>query len=694
MRAEAKNTQTTSGNLPISLGVGEDGGYYEFTVFLPGTGTCELRIYDLEKGEAAENLSLFAMDKMPGIFRARLKKEGLPDCFGYRYAVEGKEFLDPYVKHIVGRENFGMPGECFGTADERMAYRYYAKKNGWTAPYHPYSFVNDNPPRLAYQDMIMYKLHVRGFTMTAPGVRHRGTYRGLLEKKPYLLELGVNALLLMPCVEFDEVLSGKEIYGGLPAYAKPLRDLTVPQEGGAGCRINYWGFAKESSYFAPKASYASKPCLASSEFKEMVAGMHESGIEVLLEMNFQPTDNPNLIRDCLVFWVSEYHVDGFRYNTSLYPAHMAALCPELAGIKILSTGFGDIGEIRRVSGFGEGLTGLGIPFYKHAISPCEPEYKAVLAEYNEGFLQDIRRFVKGDEEMVGAVAARLERQCTDVGIINYVADHNGFTLADVYAYDVKHNEANGEENRDGTDYNFSWNCGAEGATKKKKILKLRSRMRRNALILLFTSLGTPMLLAGDEFGNSQAGNNNAYCQDNETGWVSWRELRANKDQFEFVKQLIALRREHPVLRNKRPLKGMDYISCGCPDVSRHGTKAWYPDYSNYSRTLAMLFCGKYAMVDGKSTDQSIYIAANMHWEPHVFDLPDISDGEELTFLLCSDRDCTKSGDVPPEKAAGIRQRTFEVPARSVALFIGKNCKKNTETQEKTGRDVEKKESGI
>ena len=153
-------------------------------------------------------------------------------------------------------------------------------------------------------------------------------------------------------------------------------------------------------------------------------------------------------------------------------------------------------------------------------------------------------------------------------------------------------------------------------------------------------------------------------------------------------------REHPVLRNKRPLKGMDYISCGCPDVSRHGTKAWYPDYSNYSRTLAMLFCGKYAMVDGKSTDQSIYIAANMHWEPHVFDLPDISDGEELTFLLCSDRDCTQSGDVPPEKAAGIRQRTFEVPARSVALFIGKNCKKNTETQEKTGRDVEKKESGI
>lgn len=370
---------------------------------------------------------------------------------------------------------------------------------------------------------------------------------------------------------------------------------------------------------------------------------------------------------------------------------MAALCPELAGVKLLSTSFSDIDEIQRVNGFGASCVRREIsypaPVWNQNAGSlfASPEYKPVLAEYNEGFLREIRRFVKGDEEMVGAVAARIERQTGNVGVINYLADHNGFTLADVYAYDIKHNELNGEENRDGTDYNFSWNCGVEGATKKKKILRLRSQMRRNALILLFVAMGTPMLLAGDEFANSQDGNNNAYCQDNEIGWVSWKELRANRDQFEFVKQLIALRKAHPVLHNKLLLRGMDYISCGCPDVSRHGTRAWYPDYSNYSRTLAILFCGKYALIDKKTPDQSIYIAANMHWEPHTFDLPDVSDGEELRFFLCSDVDCVQKTNVEQGELANEgRPRRFKVPPRAIALFIGQKTK--SKKLEKTGEN--------
>lgn len=794
MKAEARGVQKESkGSVP--LGVSKSGGYYDFAVFLPGTEACALHIYDLGKSEATVNLSLFAQEETPGLFTAHIHEDELPECFGYRYSVSGREFLDPYVKYTVGRERFGAPGECFGVAGEETACAYYARKNKGTAAYRPFCWGEDKAPRLAYEDMILYKLHVRGFTMTAPGVRHKGTYLGLLEKKDYLLELGVNALLLLPCTEFDELSDGEAACGGVPAYArmpKPsvqeARKSAEKLSGEEGAhrlqppaRVNYWGFAKESSYFAPKASYASKPQQAASEFKRMVRGMHESGIEVLLEMNFKATDNPNLIRDCLIWWVQEYHVDGFRYNTDLFPARVAALCPELAGVKLLSAGFGDAEAIGRVSGFGaavrpltaESLSGMagqqegtaqfvnapgaagqyGLSGRPAAFSSApgygqsgKTEKKTVLAEYNEGFLTEIRRFVKGDEEMVGAVAARLERQTGSVGTINYLADHNGFTLADVYAYDVKHNEANGEDNRDGTDYNFSWNCGAEGATKKKKILKLRSQMRKNALLLLFTAQGTPMLLAGDEFGNTQEGNNNAYCQDNETGWVSWKELRANREQFAFVKELIALRKAHPVLHNKIPLRGTDYISCGCPDVSRHGTKAWYVDYSNYSRTLAMLFCGKYAMLDRNTPDQSIYIAANMHWEPHTFDLPDVGGGEELTFLLCSDPDCTggkenEAGGGEAEKeaaekgmeaeangsaekgveagangnaekgikagangsaekgigagasgAAGMRtaaepergrksasgqaearNRTFEVPPRSIALFIGKTA---------------------
>lgn len=678
MRTEAQ-PQTASNNHQVSLGVRENNGYYDFAIFLPGMKVCELRIYDLEKGEATEKLSLFALEEMPGMFTAHLAKKELPEYFGYRYAAEEKEFLDPYVKYTVGRERFGMPGECFGVPDEEMSHKYYARKNKRTESYRPFCFRGDVRPRLAYQDMILYKLHVRGFSMTAPGVRHKGTYRGLLEKKSYLLELGINALLLLPCVEFDEILSSEEIYEKLPGgiYAVQEEKMAEPQK----YRVNYWGFAKESSYFAPKASYAAKPHQAASEFKQMVAGMHESGIEVLLEMDFKCTDNPNLIRDCLIWWVQEYHIDGFRYNTTLFPASMAALCPELAGVKLLSTSFDDLDGIRRVNGFGASCVRREIsypaPVWNQNAGSlfASSEYKPVLAEYNEGFLREIRRFVKGDEEMVGAVAARIERQTGNVGVINYLADHNGFTLADVYAYDVKHNELNGEENRDGTDYNFSWNCGVEGVTKKKKILRLRSQMRRNALILLFVAMGTPMLLAGDEFANTQEGNNNAYCQDNEIGWISWKELRANRDQFEFVKQLIALRKAHPVLHNKLLLRGMDYISCGCPDVSRHGTRAWYPDYSNYSRTLAMLFCGRYALIDKKTPDQSIYIAANMHWEPHTFDLPDVSDGEELRFLLCSDVDCVQKTNVEQgELTSEGRPRRFEVPPRAIALFIGQKTK--------------------
>ena len=169
-----------------------------------------------------------------------------------------------------------------------------------------------------------------------------------------------------------------------------------------------------------------------------------------------------------------------------------------------------------------------------------------------------------------------------------------------------------------------------------------------------------MLLAGDEFGNSQDGNNNAYCQDNEIGWVSWKELqlRQNQELFEFVKQLVKIRKEHPAFHNPIPLRKMDYISCGCPDLSRHGTKAWSPDYSNYSRTLALMLCGKYAMIDRAQPDDSFYLMANMHWEPHEFDLPASGEGEEWAFLLSTDTECTQE----------VTSRTFLVPARSVVLF--------------------------
>ena len=628
--------------------------FYNFAVFVPGASECELKIYDLDKGEAVASLSLPRLVKQPGMFAGAVSKDEMPGRWGYRYAAGGREFVDPYAKYTAGREQFGVPGELFGMAEE--------SEDG-----KPFSWKADVGPRLAYEDMILYKLNVRGFTMTAPGVRHKGTYLGLLEKKKYLLELGINAVLLLPCVEFNEIIHRDNSYKSLPYSAKIMMPKSDKTEEGIkkAYHTNLWGFGAESLYFAPKASYAADPSHAGREFKQMVKGLHESGIEVLLEMDFKQADSPSFILDCLSWWVKEYHIDGFRIGAGLIPARFLTENPEFAGVKFISQGFEHTPVFRTDT---------------HPSYSGKMHIQTVLAEYNDGFLSEVRRFVKGDEEMVGSVAARLERQSGSIGIINYIADNNGFTLYDLYSYDVKHNEGNGEDNRDGSDYNFSWNCGIEGSTKKKKILKLRDQMRRNALTFLFFAQGTPMILAGDEFGNSQGGNNNAYCQDNEVGWVSWSGFRKEQELFRFVKTLIALRKIHPVLHNKIPLRGMDYISCGCPDVSRHGTKAWYPDYSNYSRTLAVLLCGSYAKTKVFESDCSFYLAANMHWEPHDFALPAINNGETLVFLL-STADCTEKEELKEDNNGA---RTFTVPPRSIALFCGKREEEKPRAHRKRG----------
>lgn len=658
-----KQIETMMGN-PAPLGVScvkEEfcTEFYNFAVFVPGALECELKIYDLDQGEAAASLSLSRLVRQPGLFTGAVPKDKMPPRWGYRYAVGGREFVDPYAKYTAGREQFGAPKELFGIVNEVED----GKSFSWKA---------DVPPRIAYEDMILYKLNIRGFTMTAPGVRHRGTYLGLLEKKKYLLELGINAVLLLPCVEFDEMLCRHKGYKSIPYTAKILAK-SGEEETKKTCCTNLWGFGAESLYFAPKASYASDPSHAGREFKQMVRGLHESGIEVLIEMDFKPTDSPVFILDCLSWWVKEYHIDGFRIGSGLLPPRFFTENPEFAGVKFISQGFESAPSFRTDS---------------HPRYGGKMQCQTVLAEYNDGFLSEVRRFVKGDEEMVGSVAARLERQPQNIGVINYIADNNGFTLYDLYSYDIKHNEDNGEDNRDGSDYNFSWNCGVEGPTKKKKILKLRDQMRRNALTFLFFAQGTPMLLAGDEFGNSQNGNNNAYCQDNEVGWVSWKGFRREQELFQFVRTLIALRKAHPVLHNKIPLRGMDYISCGCPDVSRHGTKAWYPDYSNYSRTLALLFCGSYAKTAVFESDCSFYLAANMHWEPHDFALPAINNGEMLVFLLSTADGTGKEGMREDSNGA----RTFEVPPRSITLFCGKREEEKTHHKKRGKKAAEKEKS--
>lgn len=602
---------------PLQLGVSQEFDNFIFCVAVPDAKECILRIYDSTSDLLLQE---FRLEERIGdvCFITLPRSDVKGDC--YRYFVSGQELIDPYAKRILGRENFGQ--------------RNFNETNEYgTWDFTDFDWQDDLALQLDYSDILLYKLHVRGFTMHSnSGVLHKGTYKGVMEKIPYLKELGVNAVLLMPCIEFNELPLQESVYG----RPKNFNDIQVPRN-----KINFWGYTTEAYYFAPKASYASEPINCIREMKEMVKKLHKNGIEVLLDMHFSKEHRPIMILESLRFWKFEYHIDGFRINGNPCIEHLLATDPFLTKTKLLSSDW----DVERI--------------YRNV----EPAYRN-LAEYNDGFMTDIRRFIKSDEEQVGKFAHRVRKNPARCAVINYFADQNGFTLADCYAYDIKHNEANEENNQDGTNYNYSTNCGVEGKTNKKAVKQLRKLNMFNAITALLLCQGTPMLQAGDEFGNSQIGNNNAYCQDNEIGWVDWKQRKVNQALFEFVKRLIQFRKEHPLFHNKIELKGLDYIACGYPDLSFHGKKAWYPDYSNYSRIIGVLLNGEYALIDSKHKDITCYMIYNMHWEEHLIDIPNVGKIKDWEILFT-----TAEGFCDYDKV--VVSKSMRLGARSIAVLIGR-----------------------
>lgn len=376
--------------------------------------------------------------------------------------------------------------------------------------------------------------------------------------------------------------------------------------------INYWGYGP-GYYFAPKAAYASGDPV--TEFKDMVKACHRAGIEVILEMPFEGSVRRIYMTDCLRHYMQEYHVDGFILNPEVTPVDGVYGDPMLSGLKLL--------------------------------------------KHQTGFQNVMRRFLKGDEGMVGDVIYWLRHQAGREGYYNYITNHNGFTLYDLVSYDAKHNELNGENNQDGPDYNYSWNCGAEGPSRKKAVTALREGQMKNAFFLVLLAQGTPCILAGDEFANTQKGNNNVYCQDNATAWLDWSRLDREKELFTFVKQLILLRKEHPVLAQKEELRGMDQISCGVPDVSYHGEYAWQTPSEIFSRQLGVYYCGKMA------GDADCFAAYNMHWLEHSFALPALPKGKK--WFLKAD---TKEG-ILQEESLLENQREAVLKERTIAFFVAR-----------------------
>lgn len=596
----------------IALGVTKlSGNAVRISVWKQGASQCDLWIYENRKKQI---YPMFPAEEwgMADYFTLCLTGEGIAERLQgltYDFVADGEHFADPYAKDIVGRDAFGRkPGNVRGRFD-----------------FTEFDWKDENWTRLATDDMILYQCHVRGFTRhKSSGVMHPGTFSGLQEKIPYLKELGINTLLLLPVYDFDEW----------------MRD----ENGTELKKINYWGYTENAFYFAPKAGYASGEESVSVEFQQLVKILHQNGMNLLMDMYFK-NQTPDFILSCLRYYALRFHVDGFRVNQECMDAEWLKRDPVLSHVKIL--------------GYHWEEEQAGIPGQEHFL------------EMNDAFLVDARRFLKSDERQAEKFYRRFWEQKRGVGVVHYITQHNGFTLRDLISYDRKHNEDNGERNQDGTEYNYSWNCGAEGPSRKKEVNRKRACQQRNAFAMLLLGMASPMILAGDEFGNTQKGNNNAYCQDNAVTWLDWNLLEKNKELFCYVKQLIAFRKEHPLYHNRRYLMGMDVKGLGAPDVSCHGEEPWDAKFSYYSREMAVLYYGGY--YGGKS----LYIAFNFHWESHEFFLPNVESNGRWKLLL----------DTSEEKEQKVEKGKYTMAPRSIAVFESESgqVSKTKKSKRKKGR---------
>lgn len=560
---------------------------YDFSV-ISESDEITLLLFEHGREEPVYSIPVDKRYKRGDVFTFRITDIPLLE-YEYLYMADGEVFADPYAKLLSGLPEFGIKDT---TGLQHI--KGLLKKS-------QYNWKNDIKPCINTEDIILYKLHTRGFTMSKSSkVKHPGTFKGISEKINYLKKTGINAVLLMPSYEFEE-------------YA---------------FNFNYWGYGK-GFYFLPKAAYSS--CYGSCvdytvEFKDMVKKFHKNGMEVYMEFNFTDEVDACMADDCIRYWKESYHIDGARVICNDRIRQVIADDPYLVDIKLFYEYWDD-------------------NFRNHN-----------LLEYNEGFENVARKLLKGDEGQLKYFSECFKKNPVHGYTVNFVCDNNGFTLYDLVSYDRKHNEENGENNRDGKDYNNSWNCGEEGDTKNRKILVQRLRNRKNAMCFVLLSQGIPMIYAGDEFGNSQNGNNNAYCQDNETGWLDWSALRKNRKFYNFICTLINFRHNHKVLHIEKELVQSDYKYFGLPDISYHGSKAWYPEMEHYNRHLGILLCGRYA-----EENEDIYIGMNLHWEKHILALPKIPGKTWEVIINTNDNEGVFVGG----------DSTIEVPPRTVVVIISK-----------------------
>lgn len=540
-----------------------------------------------------------------------------PAKYTYNYTENGKIVTDPYAKVICGNEVWGK-----------------GEKNPVSAGIKTDNFKweEDRQCMHPFNQSVFYQLHVRGFTKhISSGVKKKGTFEGLCEKIPYLKDLGVTAVELLPVYEFAECEKRVFDFKNTEYRKENYREADEKTVS----RINYWGF-KEAFYFAPKASYSAGKNPVSS-FKNMVKQFHKEDLEVILQFYFPPTVPKAYVLEVIKYWVSEYHIDGVRLLGVEIPLTVIATQPELFNIKIL---YENIPEEKIY----DGKTVLA---YKN------------LAGYNDGYLYAVRKFLKGDVGSLSGAFHALTEVPAQTGNIVYLTNYNTFTLKDLVSFDRKHNEENGENGKDGNNNNVSWNCGVEGPTKKKNVVFLREKQMRNAMAFLMLSKGTPLILSGDEFGNSQGGNNNPYCQDNSISWLNWKDLEKNKEQFCFTRQLISFMKEYSWFKETKSRaqkkNGLEY-----PYLSFHGEDAWKLEWNASNEEAGgILYYSDYTY---------LYIAVNMHWEEKKLALPLLPGKHKWEVVIDTSGETT--GTVIGE------EKSMQVPSRTIRILTAKGSRED------------------
>lgn len=670
----------TDGAYPTGAGV-------SFTISSHGATSCSLLLFHPQESEPFVEIPYPESYHIGDTYSMLVYGLNI-DEFEYAFRLDGpykpekglifnKEnvILDPFAKAVTGQKEWGEKPE----GGKPFVYKARVVRND-------FDWGSARQLEYDYEDLVIYETHVRGFTKDeSSGVRERGTYEGLRRKIPYLKDLGVNAIELMPIFEFDEMESAR-VVDGVQLY-------------------NYWGY-NTVCFFAPNTgyTYAEEHNHEGTELKRLISDLKKNGIEVILDVVFNHTAEGNemgpsfsfkgidnniyymltpdahyynfsgcgnvmncnhpivrkFIIDCLRSWVIEYRVDGFRFDLASILGRDQNGAP-MANPPILeSLAFDSIlGKVKLIA---EAWDAGGL--YQVGSFPSWNRW----AEWNGRYRDDMRRFLKGDDGTAGGAIERITgsrdlyspESRGHKASVNFLTCHDGFTLYDLYSYNEKHNEKNGWNNTDGDNNGNSWNCGEEGETQNPEVEGLRMRLVKNAFAALLCSRGPAMFFAGDEFCNTQFGNNNAYCQDNIISWLDWNRLDKYKEIHDFVRFMIKFRKEHPIIR-----KMTGQAACQLPEISIHNGYPFNSRTDHGTHLIGIMYAGRNAADTG---DDIVLYLMNSYWEPLTMQLPVLSNGMQWkvkmnTYIMYED------GKDFAEQTEFFGPHTMRVPARATIILV-------------------------